>query len=214
MHGLLEKLTGIAKAVLLFTGYPGVIFFMALESACFPVPSELIMPIAGWLAAEGKMTLWSAAIAGAVGCMLGSALAWWVGINKGREFALKYGKYILLSHKDMDLADRWFQRWGQPMVFLARLLPVIRTFISLPAGIYKMRFTPFIVLSFVGSLPWCYLLAWLGYKGKEFEPIWKPWYHKFEYLIIALVLIGGVWWVWRHWKHSREQHVPMGEASA
>lgn len=214
LHKLVEFATKLISGVIAATGYPGIIFLMALESACFPVPSEIVMTFAGYLAAEGKMSLWGVSLAGAVGCMLGSALAYWVGMHKGRDWAMKYGKYILLSHKDMDMADRLFSRWGQPMVFVARLLPVIRTFISLPAGIYKMKFPLFIILSFVGSVPWCYLLAWIGFKGKEYQALWHPWFKRFEILIVVVCVAAGIWWVWRHWKHSREQHVPITETSA
>ncbi len=203
LHKLVLFVKGLMFGFIAFTGYPGIIFLMALESACFPVPSEIVMTIAGALAFEGKMTLWGVTLAGAVGCMLGSALSYWVGMHKGRDWAMKYGRYILISHHDMAMAERWFKRWGQPMVFLARLLPVIRTFISLPAGIYRMKFPLFITLSFIGSVPWCYFLAWIGFQGKKTQELWSPWFHRFEYVIVALVLAAGIWWVKRHLKHGK-----------
>jgi len=198
LHKLIDFLAGIVTSVILALGYPGVILFMALESACIPVPSEIIMPFAGYLVSQGKMSLWGAAFAGAFGCMIGSAVAYWAGMKGGRPLVEKYGRYILISHHDLDIADRWFSRWGQPMVFLARLLPVIRTFISFPAGIERMNFPLFIILSFVGSLPWCYFLAWVGMRLGEKWNTLGPWFHRFDAVIVGVCVIGAVWWVRRH----------------
>ena len=189
LHKLIDFLAGIVTATILALGYPGVILFMALESACIPVPSEIIMPFAGYLVSQGKMSLWGAALAGALGCMIGSAVAYWAGMKGGRPLVEKYGRYILISHHDLDIADRWFSRWGQPMVFLARLLPVIRTFISFPAGIERMNFPLFIILSFVGSLPWCYFLAWIGMRLGEKWNTLGPWFHRFDAVIVAVCVI-------------------------
>lgn len=184
-------------------GYGGIVLAMAIESACIPLPSEVIMPFSGYLVAAGRFSLWGVAVAGAVGCVVGSIAAYAIGRFGGREVVWKYGKYVLISHHDVDLADRWFQRYGQWAVFGARLLPVIRTFISLPAGIAKMRFLPFVFSTFVGSFPWCLGLAYVGYRlGEEWETI-GVYFHRFDALIGALLLAAAVWWVWRHVRHAR-----------
>ena len=203
LHKIIAWLAGIVTAVIVALGYPGVILFMALESACIPIPSEIIMPYAGFLVSQGKMSLWGAAFAGAFGCMLGSMVAYWAGIKGGRPLVEKYGRYIFISQHDLDLADRWFGRWGQPMVFLARLLPVIRTFISFPAGIERMNFPLFTLLSFAGSLPWCYFLAWIGMKaGDHWDTMLGPWFHRFDFAIVGLGILAAIWWIQRHRKHA------------
>jgi membrane protein DedA with SNARE-associated domain len=186
INAILELIKEFATGVIGATGYPGIIMLMCLESACIPVPSEVIMPFAGFLAYEGVLNVHWAAAAGALGCMLGSALAYWVGIRGGRPFLAKYGKYVLAGQHEIEMADRWFNRYGQWAVFASRMLPIIRTFISLPAGIHRMGFLPFIVLSFVGSLPWCYALAYVGYHlGKNWLEV-KYFLHRFD----AVILVG------------------------
>lgn len=143
-------------------GYFGVGALMAIESACVPLPSEVIMPFAGFLVAQGKFSLIGVALAGALGCVVGSVVAYAVGIWGGRAFIEKYGKYVLISHHDLALADRFFNKYGSAAIFFSRLLPVVRTFISLPAGIAKMNFSRFVIYTFLGSLPWCLALAYVG----------------------------------------------------
>lgn len=181
-------------------GYPGIVFMMAIESACIPLPSEIIMPFSGYLVFTGRFTIFDTALAGAIGCVVGSVAAYAVGKYGGRQFILKYGKYVLISHHDIELADRWFNKYGQFVVFFSRLLPVIRTFISLPAGVAQMRFIPFVVYTFIGSLPWCYLLAYIGFKlGEKWDTL-GVYFHKFDIAIGGLILVMVVLWVKRHIK--------------
>src|SRR5579871_4840980 len=182
MEHLLSALSKWIESVISSGGYIGVIALMALESACIPLPSEVIMPFAGALtlasvAGAHMLNLHFVALAGAVGCALGSALAYIVGASGGREFVFKYGKYILLRRRDVEKSEAWFQRRGAPTVFIARLLPVVRTFISLPAGIARMPFGRFLALSFLGSVPWCYLLAWIGVKVAGNIDVLKKYFH-------------------------------------
>lgn len=153
---------GWILAVIGGMGWPGIVLLMAIESACVPLPSEVIMPFAGYLVAKGQMGFHTAAWAGALGCAVGSTLAYWVGATGGRPMIMRYGKYILMRTRDVDKADAFFSRYGDSTIFWSRLLPVVRTFISLPAGISRMPFGKFILYSFIGSLPWCYFLAWIG----------------------------------------------------
>ena len=187
-------------------GYSGVILLMAIESACIPLPSEIIMPFSGYLVSTGQMTLWGVAIAGAVGCVLGSLVAYWVGMYGGRPFIEKYGRYILLSRHDLDIADRWFAKHGEIIVFVSRLLPAIRTFIAFPAGVARMNLPRFVIYTFAGSLPWCLGLAYVGQKlGEQWDKddTLKTWFHRFDFLIGIAGALFIIWWVWRHIKHSR-----------
>ena len=158
----MATLAHLLTALIAAGGYPAILALMALESACLPLPSEIIMPFAGYLAATGRFSLAGVALAGALGCNLGSALAYWLGAHLGRDLILHHGRYLLISPHDLTLAERFFARFGAPSVFLGRLLPVIRTFIALPAGIGRMRQLPFHLYTFLGSLPWCLGLAYAG----------------------------------------------------
>ena len=179
-------------------GYAGVVILMALESAGFPLPSEIIMPFSGYLVLTGRFTLFGAALAGAVGCLVGSLGAYWVSAVGGRQLLERYGRYVLISKHDLALADRWFARWGGAAVFVGRLLPVVRTYISFPAGIARVDLWRFSLYTFIGSLIWTYLLAWIGLRlGERWASIRRA-FEGFEVLIVLVLLVGMVWWVRRH----------------
>lgn len=179
-------------------GYGGVILLMAIESANIPLPSEIIMPFSGFLISKGIFSLPLVAFAGAAGCTIGSILSYFLGAYGGRPLVEKYGKYILVSHRDLDLADRWFTKRGEVTVFVGRLLPVVRTFISFPAGISRMPFGRFVLYSFLGSLPWSWVLAYIGQKmGENWESL-RAYFHGADWIILGLIVLGMVWWVRRH----------------
>jgi membrane protein DedA with SNARE-associated domain len=204
---IIEFLSGFIVATISALGYSGVVLLMAIESACIPLPSEIIMPFAGYLVSTGQMNLWGVGVAGAIGCVLGSLGAYWAGMYGGRPFIERYGRYILVSRHDLDLADRWFARYGEVIVFGSRLLPVIRTFIAFPAGVARMKLTKFIIYTFAGSLPWCLGLAYVGQKlGEQWnkDETLKTWFHRFDFLIGVVGLFVAAWWVWRHIKHLRK----------
>jgi len=201
---IITVLAGFIIATIAATGLFGVALMMAIESACIPLPSEIIMPFAGYLASTGQFSLWAAATAGAIGCNIGSAVAYAVGRHGGRRFVERWGGYFLVTHRDLESADRFFARFGSAAVFIARLLPVVRTFIALPAGISGMPQVKFHIYTFLGSWPWCFALAYAGYhlgKAWEANPELRAFMHRFDALIIALILVGLVWYVWRHWRH-------------
>jgi len=185
-------------------GYAGVVLMMAIESACVPLPSEIIMPFAGYLASTGVFTLWGAGLAGAIGCVIGSLLAYWVGYYGGRPMIKKYGRYVLMSYRDLDIADNFFNRYGSSAIFLSRLMPVVRTFISLPAGIVHMDLKKFIIYTFAGSLPWCFALAWIGKKLGDNWNTLGVYFHKFDLAIGLAILAGLTWFVWRHFKSDKQ----------
>jgi len=173
-------------------GYAGVMLLMAIESACVPLPSELIMPFAGYLVSTGQFDLYLAATAGAVGCNLGSVVAYEVGKRGGRPLAERWGRYLLIGAGELDAADRFFARWGNMAVLIGRLLPVIRTFIAFPAGVARMRLVPFHLYTFIGSWPFCLALAWVGMTlGDKWnsDPRLKAFFHRAD-LAIGIVLVS------------------------
>ncbi len=184
-------------------GYPGVAILMAIESACIPLPSEIIAPFAGYLAFTGRFNLFWISIAGGVGSMLGSWITYEIGKHHGRRFVEKYGKWILVSNEDLELADHFFKRFGHLSTFIGRLLPVVRTFISLPAGVAKVPRIPFLIYSFVGSVIWTAFLAFLGMKLGENWNTLRERFHWLDTAIIILIIMGAVWWLVRHIKRKK-----------
>jgi membrane protein DedA with SNARE-associated domain len=198
---ILAALFIFIKSLIAFSGYGGIVILMGIESACIPLPSELIMPFAGYLVFEGKMNLFWVATAGAIGCNVGSLVAYEIGFYGGRPLVESYGRWILLGRRELDWADRFFARWGYLAIFIARLLPVIRTFIALPAGIARMPRVRFHVYTFLGSWPWCLGLAWLGMKlGENWRELGK-YFHKFDAVILTAIVLGVVWYAWTHWQN-------------
>jgi membrane protein DedA with SNARE-associated domain len=188
-------------AVISSAGYFGVVILMAIESACIPLPSELIMPFAGYLVFAGTFKLLWVATAGAIGCNLGSLVAYEIGFYGGRPLVERFGHWILMSRRELDWADRFFARWGYLAVFIARLLPVIRTFVALPAGVARMPRGRFHIYTFLGSWPWCFGLAWLGMKlGENWRELGK-YFHKFDAVIGIALVAGAAWFAWNHWQN-------------
>src|SRR3989449_551365 len=201
---IIEILSAFIVATISALGYSGIVLLMAIESACIPLPSEIIMPFSGYLVSIGRFNLWAVGVAGAFGCVVGSLVAYWVGMYGGRPLIEKYGRYVLISRHDLDLADRWFARRGELIVFASRLLPVIRTFIAFPAGVARMNLTRFVAYTFLGSLPWCLGLAYVGLKlGEQWDKndTLKTWFHRFDFVIGIIAILAAVWWVWRHLKN-------------
>lgn len=199
---MIEKIISILAGFVIWgislMGYSGVALMMAIESACIPLPSEIIMPFSGYLVSTGEFTLLGVSLAGAIGCVVGSMLAYWVGYYGGRPAAEKYGKYVLVTRHDLDIADNFFNKYGNAAVFISRMLPVVRTFISLPAGIARMNFPKFILYTFLGSLPFCYILAYIGKKlGDNWDTL-GIYFRKFDYAILVIGIVLIVWFVKRH----------------
>jgi len=203
---VIEELAKWTTMVISTLGYGGVVLLMGIESACIPLPSEIIMPFAGYLAYTGQFTVHGAALAGAIGCIAGSIPAYYLGVYGGRPVIERWGKYVLLSRHELDLADRLFARHGQWVVLAGRLLPVIRTFIAFPAGVARMNMTKFILYTFAGSYPWCYGLAWVGMKlGEKWnsDPRLKAAFHRFDLAIGVLGVVAVAWFIWHKRKGAR-----------
>ncbi|HJW42886.1 MAG TPA: DedA family protein [Geothrix sp.] len=213
LQKILAPIVAWMVALMAAMGPLGVLLLMAIESACIPLPSEVIMPFAGYLAFKGQLTflglgagspaaqIWIAGVFGALGCNLGSIPAYEVGAWGGRRAIEKYGKYVWLHTGHLDQAHRFFERFGSEAIILGRLLPVVRTFIALPAGIARMNRARFHLYTFVGSLPWCLGLAWVGYKLGEKWNTLGQYFHKLDAVIGALIVVGVAWFVYDHVKN-------------
>lgn len=207
-HKIIAMLAGVIIAVISAGGYTGIILLMAIESACIPLPSEIIMPFSGYLVSTGQFNLYLAATAGAIGCNLGSIAAYEFGKRGGRVVVDRWGRYVLMSHADLDRAERFFGRWGNLTVLICRLLPAIRSFIAFPAGVARMPLLRFHIYTFIGSWPWCFALTWAGMKlGEEWrtDPRLGSVLHKLDFMMVALILAGAIWFIWHRLKKPASQ---------
>lgn len=196
---MLAILTTWVVAAISAGGYAGVALLMAIESACIPLPSEIIMPFAGFLVSTHRFDLWLAALAGAVGCNIGSTIAYYVGIYGGRPFVERWGRFALVEPSDLDHAEHFFARFGTHAVLIGRVVPVVRTFIALPAGVGRMRQVPFQLYTFAGSYVWCLALAYVGEKlGERWQsdPRLAEVLHRFDAVVFILGLAVVAWFVW------------------
>jgi membrane protein DedA with SNARE-associated domain len=188
-------------------GYAGIVALMGINSACIPLPSEIIMTFSGYLVYLGRFNLYLVAAAGVVGCNLGSALAYWIGAKGGRPLVERYGKWVLMSRHDLDRMTWFFEKYGSIAVLVARCLPIVQTFIAFPAGIAKMPRLRFHIYISVGSGVWCLFLAYVGMKlGERWhtDPRFYQAFHRFHPVIEIALLAGIVWFVWSHVKRARK----------
>jgi membrane protein DedA with SNARE-associated domain len=202
---VISALASWIVAVISDVGYLGVVLLMAIESACIPLPSELIMPFAGYLVSIGKFSLVGAATAGALGCNLGSTIAYVVALKGGRKAFERWGAYVLVSSAELDRAEQFFARYGAVTVFIGRLLPVVRTFIAFPAGLARMPMAKFQIYTFLGSWPWCFGLAYVGFLlGDQWNsnPTLRSLFHRFDAVIVVVLLAGFAWFVWARWREA------------
>tara|TARA_Y100000310_G_scaffold330028_1_gene400936 strand:+ start:46 stop:660 length:615 start_codon:yes stop_codon:yes gene_type:complete len=199
---ILETLASFVIYSIESTGYFGITILMALESAGLPIPSEIIMPFSGFLAFQGGLSFFLVVWWGAVGNLVGSLAAYAVGYYGGRPFLKRYGRYFFFSPHDLEMAERLFQRHGSLVAFGSRLLPIVRTFISFPAGIAKMNIWRFSVYTFLGSVLWSWLLTYLGFRAGEHWDFLSPYFRRFDWMIVLLFGILLVWWVQRHFKRK------------
>ncbi|XUM19617.1 DedA family protein [Bradyrhizobium oligotrophicum S58] len=187
-------------------GYFGLAILMAIESACIPLPSEIIMPFAGYLALKGQFNLVGAATVGAIGCNLGSTVAYVIAAKGGRKAIERWGRYVLLRPGELAQSERFFARYGSITVFIGRLLPIVRTFIAFPAGLARMPMVKFQVFTFLGSWPWCFALAYAGFllgEHWETDPAFRDILHRFDAVIILAILTGLGWFAWTRLRLSR-----------
>ena len=193
MEGVIAVITKYIASL----GYWGIALGMAIESCNIPLPSEVILPFGGFLVAQGKLNFFLAALAGNIGGTVGSIVSYYIGSKGGRPLLERYGRYFWVSRRELALADEWFARWGEATVFFTRLMPVIRTFISLPAGVARMDFKRFVVYTFFGSLPWSLFLTCLGVKLGQHWEILREWFHRADIVIVVVLALGLmmiIWW--------------------
>ena len=203
---IISTLAAWIVAVISATGYFGVMILMAIESACIPLPSEVIMPFAGYLVSIGQFSLVGAATMGAVGCNVGSTVAYYAAAYGGRRVFERWGAYVLISPAELDRAEQFFAHYGSITVFVGRLLPVVRTFIAFPAGLARMPMLKFQIYTFVGSWPWCFGLAYIGYLlGARWnsDPTLRSLFHRFDAVIVVILAAGLAWFVWMRLRERR-----------
>ena len=204
LDAILGAVIAFIENVITAMGPSGVALLMAIESCNIPLPSEAILPFAGYLVTKGVFSIHTAAVAGAVGCVLGSLPSYYLGYWGGRPFVEKYGKWFLISKKDLESADKWVDKYGDWAFFICRMLPVVRTFISFPAGILKARKRVFFTLTFLGSLVWSYLLVYVGVKMGQNLDAFKHIWHKFDILIVSVCFVLGLAYLYKHFKHLND----------
>jgi len=205
---ILAALSALIIAIISGAGYGGIVLLMAIESACIPLPSEIIMPFSGYLVWQGRFSLFWVATAGALGCNLGSALAYVIGYYGGPPMVRKFGRLLWLTEHELEIAHSFFERWGNITVFVARLLPVVRTFIALPAGVARMPQLRFHLYTFLGSWPWCLGLAYLGMKAGEHWDYLRSYFHRFDAVIAAAIVIIAFLFIRSRWKNRlRESEI-------
>ena len=204
------KLIALLVALISSGGYTMVIVLMSIQAACIPIPSEVIMPLAGYALAHTQMELILLATVGSLASNLGSIPAYWVGAWGGRPMVERYGRYLLLSRRDLDMADRFFNHYGSITVLLGRMLPIVRTFIAFPAGVARMNQVRFHIYTFIGSFPWCYALAYIGLRlGARWnsDPRFKAFFDRFHHGVEAVLVIGLVYFLWTHWKNRERLQI-------
>ena len=204
LKGMSEKLIALLIGFIASTGYAGVALLMAIQSACIPLPSEVIMPFAGAVLAHSQWDLILLATIASLASNVGSIPAYWVGARGGRPMVERYGSYLLLSRHDLDRVDSFFTKFGAIAVLIGRMLPIIRTFIAFPAGVAKMNQVKFHLYTFIGSFPWCYALAYIGMKlGDKFrtDPRFKSLFDRFHVAVEVVIVLAFVYFVTSHWKN-------------
>ncbi|WP_099221130.1 DedA family protein [Listeria costaricensis] len=214
LHSIIQSLQDFVMFLIDTMGSWGIFLAMLIESVCIPLPSEVIMLFGGFMAESGVLNFWMVIIAGIAGNLVGSLLAYYIGKKGGRTLVLKFGKYIFLNVKHLDKAELWFNRYGASAVFFGRVLPVIRTFISLPAGIAKMNLPKFIIYTILGCIPWNIFLAWLGYTLGANWGIVEEYTRPISYAILALCVVFVIWLAYKIWnKKARKETSKPDESS-
>src|SRR3989344_1742900 len=206
MEHLLELLASMVMYSIEATGYAGIALLMAAESANIPVPSEVIMPFAGYLVSKGEFSFWWVVFWGAAGNLAGAVGSYYLGYFGGRRFLVSYGKFLFITMHDLEMADRLFGKYGSAIALFSRMLPVVRTFISFPAGVAKMNIWKFSRYTFAGSFLWSIFLAYIGVALGENWHSLEGYFRKFDWLIVGILLLLGIWWIWRHIKILKQEN--------
>ncbi|MFH1209273.1 MAG: DedA family protein [archaeon] len=200
---VLEYIAVFAKDTILFLGYPGILILMALESMIFPLPSELVMPFAGFLIAEGKFNFVLVMLFSSLGSIIGSLISYYIGFYGGKKTVLKFGKYLLLDASDLEKTEAWFKKRGEKIIFISRFVPVVRHLISIPAGVGKMNLKKFIIYTLIGATLWNGFLAYLGYLlGKNWHMV-RIYSEYISIIVFIIVLLLGIFFIYRYIKNKK-----------
>ncbi|MDD5431100.1 MAG: DedA family protein [Candidatus Pacebacteria bacterium] len=203
--GLLSTIASWSLEVIDKTGYAGVFVLSSLESAGIPIPSEVVIPFSGFLAVQGRFSFLGVVLTATLANVFGSLILYLIGRSGGRWILEKYGKYVLIHKKDLDTGDRWFYKYGSKIIFFGRLLPVVRTFISLPAGIAKMNLVKFLFYTVLGALPWNFALAEIGVKLGEKWDLLHSYFQKFDIIIVLFAAGVAAWYLYKHLKKNGQK---------
>jgi membrane protein DedA with SNARE-associated domain len=204
------KFIALLIALISSGGYTTVVLLMAIQSACIPIPSEVIMPLAGYALAHTQVQLILLATVASLASNLGSIPAYWIGARGGRPMVERYGRYLLLSKHDLNMADKFFSRYGSITVLVGRMLPIVRTFIAFPAGIARMNQVRFHIYTFIGSFPWCYVLAYIGMKlGARWntDPRFKAFFDRFHHSVEVVLVAAIAYFIWTHWQNRTKLNI-------
>jgi membrane protein DedA with SNARE-associated domain len=204
--GILEFLTHVIIAIINSSGYAGIFVLMALEGSFVPLPSEIILPFSGYLASQGQFSVWGIALVGALGNIVGTLFTYGIARYVGLPFLYKYGKYVLVTHHDIQLAERLFLKYGVPIIFLSRLAPGIRGFLPIPAGVAKMKVAPFVVYVFIGSFLWSLFLTYIGVIIGENWEVFGTYAHEAGTVLVFLMFIGIGWWLRRQFTQLKKEN--------
>jgi membrane protein DedA with SNARE-associated domain len=200
MHIIIRFITDTISA----HGYIATAFLMMLESCNIPIPSEIVIPFSGFLVVKEGFSFWGVVLASSIGCVIGSDISYFLGRWGGRPFLEKYGKYLLITKRDITISERWFDKYGEWTTLISRMLPFIRTFISLPLGIYKVNFLKFNIFTFIGSFLWSILLTYLGVLAGNNWVVVKNYIERFSFLIIFITLIAIIYFIYHKVKELRK----------
>ncbi len=198
MINMVAQISDFALNLIDKTGYVGVFILSALESCAIPIPSEVVVPFSGFLAVSGRFNIWSVIFVATIANLSGAVILFWIGRSGGRWVLERYGKYVLIHKDDLEKGDMWFKKYGERAIFWGRMLPVVRTFVSLAAGVEEMNFYKFSLFTFFGSLPWNAGLALIGYRAGKNWMILENYFRKADLFIMVLVVTLAGWYIWRH----------------
>ena len=204
MTNILSSLLNLVIHIISSMGYPGVILLMTLHSMAIPVPSEVVMPFAGFLVSTGRFNYFAVVLSGTLGNLIGASLIYALIYNKGRNFLLRYERFLFISQHDVTLAENFFNKFGAAAIFFGRCIPIVATFISIPAALARVKYWKFATFTVLGAIIWNLVLTYIGMKLGENWIVLREKLHGAELIIAGLIVVGVIWWIYRHIKNGRK----------
>ncbi len=207
IHQLTALLGQFAVETIYFLGYPGIVILMALESMIIPLPSEMVMPFAGFLAAQGSFSIFLVILASAIGSLIGSLISYAMGYYGGNKLVLYFGRWLLLDQRDLEMTEKWFARRGEVTIFIGRFIPVVRHLISIPAGIGKMDLKKFIIYTVIGAGAWNSILAYMGFwLGRNWEVV-RKYTEPLSIIFLILIILAFIYFIYKHVGRKRKENL-------